>query len=238
MSSQYSAVIRSSARSRRPQSGVDLCEDAMMASSWTPGTEPIAQKFEAAWNVFAASCAHLWANEASYQAWFAHYLIGQFGIDRVGREAIINEKHFEHNAGVGEVRPDAVVSRQPGIMLPHYANGVARSTDRSGIGILKHLAVISELKVGATTASGLSRSAILSDVIKLGRLLNELHLSAPGAGMPLAYVCVLDNHTRKRFSVEALEHEVVTGGYHPGVKLITATASRRPAAPENGILNW
>jgi hypothetical protein len=63
-----------------------------MSLNWNPGPEPVAQKFEAAWSVFAASCAHLWANEASYQAWFGHYLIGQFGIDRVGREIIINEK--------------------------------------------------------------------------------------------------------------------------------------------------
>lgn len=217
---------------------VRACDHPSMSLTWDPGAEPIAQKFEAAWNVFAASCGHLWANEASYQAWFAHYLIGQFGIDRVGREAIINEQHFRHFPGAGEVRPDVVVARRPGIMIPHYANGMARSADASGIGILKHLAVISELKVGASTAGGLQRRTILADVAKLGRLLDEHALNAPEAEVPLAYVCVLDNHTRKIFDGEALQTEVRQGGHHPRVRLITARATARPVAPQDGAVAW
>ncbi|MCQ1948752.1 hypothetical protein NNX28_02255 [Arthrobacter sp. zg-Y859] len=210
-----------------------------MTSSWNPGAEPVAQKFKAAWNVFAASCGHLWANEASYQAWFAHYLIGQFGIDRVGREVIINEKYFVHSPRPGEVRPDAVVARKPGIMIPHYANGEARSSDESGIGILKHLAVISELKVGASTASGLQRRSILADVFKLGRLLEEHSLSSPNSPMPLAFVCVLDNHHRQTIDLEALAAEVREGdAYHPDVELIRATAIQKPVAPADRALVW
>ena len=208
-----------------------------MTPSWNPGPERVAQKFEAAWNVFAGSCGHLWANEASYQAWFAHYLIGQFGIDRVGREVIINEKYFIHSPGPGEVRPDAVVAREPGIMIPHYANGEARSSDKSGIGILKHLAVISELKVGASTTSGLQRRSILADVHKLGRLLKEHSLNSPDSPTPLAYVCVLDNHHRQTIDLEALAAEV-KDAYHPGVRLLTATASQKPVAPDNRALIW
>ena len=209
-----------------------------MSLNWNPGPEPFAQKFEAAWSVFAASCAHLWANEASYQAWFAHYLIGQFGIDRVGREIIINEKYFVHSPGIGEVRPDAVVAREPGIMIPHYANSEARSSDKSGIGILKHLSVISELKVGASTAGGLQRRSILADVIKLGRLLDEHSLSSPESAMPLAYVCVLDNHHRKTFDLEALKAEVREGPYHRGVQLLASTANTKPTAPTGSALVW
>ena len=210
-----------------------------MTLSWDPGTEPVAQKFKAAWNVFAASCGHLWANEASYQAWFAHYLIGQFGIDRVGREVIINEKYFTHSPGIGEVRPDAVVARKPGIMIPHYANGEARASDESGIGILRHLAVISELKVGASTANGLQRRAILTDVVKLGRLLDEhSRLSPSDASPPLAFVCVLDNHHRKTFDLETLKAEVRQGDYHAGVQLLVASAAERPVAPVGGALVW
>jgi hypothetical protein len=209
-----------------------------MTLSWNPGPEPVAQKFAAAWNVFAASCGHLWANEASYQAWFAHYLIGQFGIDRVGREVIINEKYFAHSPGAGEVRPDAVVSREPGIMIPHYANGEARSADESGIGILRHLAVISELKVGASTANGLQRRAILADVDKLGRLLDEHSRVSPDVEPPLAYVCVLDNHHRKTFDLDMLHIEVREGAYHSGVQLIPARASKLPVAPVGGALVW
>ena len=208
-----------------------------MDTSWAPGAEPVGQKFEAAWNVFASSCGHLWANEASYQAWFAHYLIGQFGIDRVGREVIINERYFLHTPGAGEVRPDAVVSREPGIMIPHYANSEARSSDKSGIGILKHLAVISELKVGASTAHGLQRRAILADVRKLGRLLEEHRRSSPDVAAPLAYVCVLDNHHRQTFDLEALKDEVRDGPYQ-AVELMAVSASRRPVAPEQRSLVW
>ena len=209
-----------------------------MSLTWNPGVEPVAQKFEAAWKVFASSCGHLWANEASYQAWFAHYLIGQFGIDRVGREVIINEKYFEHSPGLGEARPDAVVARKPGIMIPHYANGEARSSDKSGIGILKHLSVISELKVGASTASGLQRRSILADVRKLGRLLEEHKLASRDSDMPLAFVCVLDNHHRQAFDMDALKAEVDEGGYHPGVRLLTASPSHKPVALADRALVW
>ena len=46
-----------------------------------PGEE-LAAKFEAAWLVFGQTCSHFVAPEATYQVWFAHYLISQFGIDR------------------------------------------------------------------------------------------------------------------------------------------------------------
>ena len=39
-------------------------------------------KFRAAWEVFARTCAAAVAPEATFQAWFAHYLLSQFGIDR------------------------------------------------------------------------------------------------------------------------------------------------------------
>lgn len=48
--------------------------------------EDIDRKFRAAWKVFAETCVNTLVPEATYQAWFAHYLISQFGIDRVARE--------------------------------------------------------------------------------------------------------------------------------------------------------
>jgi hypothetical protein len=56
--------------------------------------EHIAIKFEAAWTVFAQACGHFWAAVPSYQAWFAHYLISQFGIDRVAREPLVKVSDF------------------------------------------------------------------------------------------------------------------------------------------------
>jgi hypothetical protein len=123
-------------------------------------------------------------------------------------------------------------------MIPHYANGEARSSDKSGIGILKYLSVISELKVGASTAGGLQRRSILADVVKLGRLLEEHSLSSPESDMPLAYVCVLDNHHRKTFDLEALKAEVQEGPYHRGVRLLANTAVTKPEAPTGSALVW
>lgn len=151
---------------------------------------------------------------------------------------IINEKYFVHSPGIGEVRPDAVVAREPGIMIPHYANSEARSSDQSGLGILKHLSVISELKVGASTAGGLQRRSILADVIKLGRLLDEHSLSSPDCATPLAYVCVLDNHHRKTFDLQALAAEVREGPYHRDVRLLATSAASKPVAPEGSALVW
>ncbi len=80
-----------------------------------PGEE-LAAKFEAAWLVFGRTCSHFVAPEATYQAWFAHYLISQFGIDRVAREPNFKHRHFtsrwaEHAPG-GEVKLNVVVTRQ------------------------------------------------------------------------------------------------------------------------------
>ena len=57
--------------------------------------EDVAAKFEAAWEVFARTCAHAVAPEATFQAWFAHYLISQFGSDRVAREPIFKHLHAD-----------------------------------------------------------------------------------------------------------------------------------------------
>ena len=54
--------------------------------------EDVARKFGAAWKVFAMTCGGAVAPEATFQAWFAHYLISQFGIDRVAREPIFKHK--------------------------------------------------------------------------------------------------------------------------------------------------
>lgn len=59
------------------------------------GIKKIGAKFRAAGEVFARTCAAAVAPEATFQAWFAHYLISQFGIDRVAREPIF--------VGVGDI---------------------------------------------------------------------------------------------------------------------------------------
>lgn len=200
--------------------------------------ERVGTKFEAAWAVFSATCSHLWAAEPSYQAWFAHYLISQFGIDRVAREALFNLNYFEQSqrrgsVGGGELRPDPVVTRRPGITMPHYANRVAKAADKSGA-LLKELAVFNELKVAASTQSGLNRAALERDVEKLSLLLEEHELRHEGPA-PLAYLCVLDNHAKRTHTDDALR-AYLKANAHPDVKLLFHSASVRPDIPADGQL--
>jgi hypothetical protein len=125
-----------------------------MTTTTTP-TENVHDKFVAAWDAFAATCAQSIAPELPYQAWFAHYLITRFGIDRVARQPMIKKTHFTDTAlrekfAGDHVRLDVVVMRQPGVHLPHYASRIDRATDGTGLVRLQEMAVISELKVTAT----------------------------------------------------------------------------------------
>lgn len=201
--------------------------------------EPVDIKFEAAWTVFARTCGHFWAPEASFQAWFAHYLISQFGIDRVAREPIINITGFpasdlKSSLGGGEVRLDAVVTRHPGIVMPHYANRIGKASDESGLALMKELDVISELKVGATVQGGLNNKALRRDVDKLILLLTEFqasHESSP----PLAYLCILDNHARKHHDGDSIKAyaQSVAGDR---IRVLHVQAVTRPELTTDGLI--
>ena len=175
--------------------------------------ENVQLKFEAAWRVFASTCAEFVAPEATYQAWFAHFLISMFGIDRVAREPIFKHKAVEvpHHDLVpgGEVKLDIVVTRTHGLALPHY---VHRGEDLTGLHTLREIAVITELKVAATQGGGLSQSEVAQDVYKLSMLLHE-HLrrtAGESAPVPLAYLCILDNHPGHRFNRPLLEKRLAS----------------------------
>jgi hypothetical protein len=83
------------------------------------------------------------APQTAYQAWVAHYLISQFGIDRVASEPKIYTQLFQSPLKAkyrsGEAEPDAVVTRRPGIKMPHYVNRLGKASDDSGLGLLKDL---------------------------------------------------------------------------------------------------
>lgn len=180
--------------------------------------EDIGAKFKAAWEVFSTTCGRFLAPEASYQAWFAHYLISQFGIDRVAREPNFKHKQFadgqyrERIPG-GEVKLDVVVTRVPGIHLPHYALVEAPSIRRIG-----DLAVISELKVAATQGGGLDHSEVVRDVWKLAMLLEEAR--AVGVRQPWAFACILDNHPTRRYNADHLWRRIRELDEHPGVEVL------------------
>lgn len=197
-------------------------------------SEDIAGKFRAAWGVFASTCAQFIAPEPTYQAWFAHYLISQFGIDRVAREPMVKKAAFTESAWkakvVGDhVRLDVVVMSRPGVHLPHYASSIDRAPDGTGLERLRKMAVISELKVMATQGGGQSHTEVARDAYKLSMLLDELDRAAPGQPLPLAYFCVLDNHPRKPYNESALQAHFDRLPHHPNVRLLIANDVKAPS---------
>lgn len=204
-------------------------------------SESVSGKFEAAWEVFAKTCSRFAAPEPTYQAWFAHYLISQFGIDRVAREPMIKKAAFEETAWKAKVRGDhvrldVVVMREPGVHLPHYANRLDRSPDGSGLQRLRRMAVISELKVTATQGDGQSHTEVARDAYKLSMLLDELSRSGvPDDQLPLAYLCVLDNHPTKTYSAMALRKHDERERWHPRVRLLVFDAETKAAATAEDI---
>ncbi|MEK8229104.1 hypothetical protein NKG05_29005 [Oerskovia sp. M15] len=205
--------------------------------SWTPfSQEPVARKFEAAWTVFASTCGQYLAPEATFQAWFAHYLISQFGIDRVAREPTLHISSFLDSPWKtamgrrGEVRLDAVVTRRAGVSLPHYA-GAVRAADGTGLSNLEHLAVIAELKVGASSSERLDHTEVARDIWKLSMLLDEFEVAHPGVEPPLAYACILDNHPRFPYPRATLDARLERVRKHPNVVVLFASATDRPAVP-------
>ena len=205
----------------------------------TAGAEHVEAKFVAAWNVFSATCAQFLAPEPTYQAWFAHYLISQFGIDRVAREPMIKKEHFadtpwKRQVEGNHVRLDVVVMRTLGVHLPHYANRLDVAPDGTGLLRLRQMAVISELKVTATQGGGQIHKEVARDAYKLSMLLDELQThGTPAYDLPLAYLCILDNHPSKTYSRSFLEKYFERLAPDPRVSILFANLARVPVDP-----NW
>jgi len=211
-------------------------------------SEDVVGKFLAAWEVFGSTCGKFIAPEPTYQAWFSHYLISQFGIDRVAREPMIKKDGFtDKEQGFaetnwwkevdgGHVRLDVVVMREPGVHLPHYANRWYKAEDGSGLERLEGMAIISELKVTATQGLGQGAAAVARDVYKLSMLLQELERQSPirrgrAAIVPHAIVCVLDNHPRKRFGDGALKARLEQLPHDPRVRIEIMDLPEHQRAP-------
>lgn len=185
--------------------------------------EDIDAKFRAAWEVFARTCAGAVAPEATFQAWFSHYLISQFGIDRVAREPIFKHRDlgstWQTLVPGGELKLDAVVLRNPGVDLPHYVHRAGSDpTDTTGMATLADLAVISELKVGSTQGGGLDHREVAQDVYKLSLLLEECERRR--IAQPIAFLGILDNNRTKKYRWEGLQRRLSSVEHHPGVQIL------------------
>ena len=161
--------------------------------------------------------------EATYQAWFAHYLISQFGIDRVAREPDFGHHSFTSPL-IGrftghQIKLDAVVTRTPGIAMPHRAHRDGK--DIGGLPLLADLAVIAELKVASTQGEGLSHTEVARDVWKLSMLVTEA--DRHGLPPPLAYVCILDNHPKRVYNLAWLQQRLTNDPVDERVQVLFAS---------------
>ena len=166
-----------------------------------------------AWNAFGVACSDTVAPEATYQAWFAHFLMNEFDVLQVVREVDFGSRHLDDSDRgrfVGSnLMLDIMVLRNPTVSLPRRAHLGLRGSDivpnpRSGLGRLREFLIISELKVASTQDRGLEYGLVLRDFHKLDAILRAAQRHYPENPLPTAIVCILDNHPKHRMNREHL----------------------------------
>lgn len=186
-------------------------------------------QFERAWSDFAESTAQTVAPEATYQAWLAHHVIGQFGILRVVREVDFGTRYFgdhRHHFSGPNVFIDVAVLREPNVDLPRRSWLASRNDEfdelspRSGLARLGSFSVISELKVSSSQGDGLDYAEVVKDFQKLSAILDRAETLFPANELPAAYVGILDNHPKKRFNFDLLADKVHAAGIREDVRLL------------------
>jgi hypothetical protein len=183
----------------------------------------LTNRFVTAWVNFCTSVVTLRSNESSFQAWFASHLIQEFGLARVYREILFDKKqisrcfvapkledlspesHRDLHMEGHELKPDVCVSTRPYLDTRHTAT---RSTGvQDFIHIVKEIDIITELKVATSKeqASGTRFGYVYEDVQKLAVIMNA---PRSNLGLPLFFVCVLDNQPKPQ-SVDFVENKFV-----------------------------
>ena len=144
--------------------------------------------------------------EATFQAWFAHQLIGPFPMRRVAREPDFDPKRSTSPHAIDfntSVHLDIVICRDESVRLPHRAAKLVRGP--GGWDSLSELSIISEVKIGSSTINGFSYGAIVQDYRKLSMFLDEA--DARGADLT-AFMCILDNHPTRRANPQRIRRHL------------------------------
>ena len=131
------------------------------------------QAFEDSWIRCCTEAADAVMPEATFQAWFAHHLIGLFPMQQVAHEPDFDPKRSTspHAATFNtSVHLDIVICRNESVRLPHRASKQVRGV--GGWGSLCDLPIISEVKIGSSTINGFSYSSVVQDYIKLSMFLD------------------------------------------------------------------
>lgn len=197
------------------------------------------ERFEAAWGDFVRACAVSEMPEATYQAWFAHFLIERFGLRHVVREPSFGIKRFVADAPdhptaplwrarlTGQhIRLDVVILRSPEVAIPQWISREREDHIPGGLGLIPHLAVVSELKIASTQRGSFDPDEVCRDIWKLSALLAEArHLEL--APLPTAFVCVLDNHPTPT-RVERFSRRLASLPPDPAVRVLAHTSDGAP----------
>lgn len=90
-----------------------------------PLSDDASVRFERAWARFCEMCFDTVAPEATYQAWFAHFLMEEFDVLQVVREVSFGARYLDEAARQefpgSNLMVDVMVLRQPKVDLPHRA---------------------------------------------------------------------------------------------------------------------
>jgi len=164
----------------------------------------IVNRFEIAVSNFGQSCFDLQANEKAFQAWYASYVIQEFGISHVYREIHLWKSHLRElipNSDVlgkylsgNELFPDVSVSWYPNIDARH-SNTRNDSFQNAGA-FLNQFSIVSELKVTGSTLRSTPISSIINDIIKLyifSAAHKEFNNENDKIFMLKCYMVILDN---------------------------------------------
>ncbi len=204
-----------------------------------PGTTDTRSRFVRAWKRFAQETSGTVAPEATYQAWFAHFLIEEFGLLRVVREVDFGARHLhpddQRTFDGNNLRLDICILRSSeDVYLPHRsALGDPATSEgyaaHSGLGRLKDLAVISELKIGSSVTGGLPYAQINRDARKMQALMAAAreHPLGKGHPMPMAFMCVLDNHRTWRLNRQILNRYQQRYSTTDGIEWLIAPTNQR-----------
>jgi len=191
-------------------------------------------RFERAWKQFTRLTSPTVAPEATYQAWLAHFAMEHFGVLRVVREVDFGTRYFgvhQQRFPGPNVMIDIAVLREtltetPIVHLPRRSWLGPRSSEldemspRSGLGRLKDLSVITELKVSSAQGEGLDYGEVLQDFIKLSAILDRAESVYPENPLPEACVGVFDNHPARRFNFDLLRDKVAASAVRSDVRLL------------------
>jgi len=181
---------------------------------WGDLRETHANAFRDAWDEFTATCADTVAPVATYQAWLAHLMIQRVGLMHVVREVDFGARHLDPATRdyfhCANLTVDLLVLREPVVRLPRRVALVdptlpeGAPNPRSGLGRVGDFSVIVELQVAATQTDDLDHGEVVRDFRKLSAILDAAERCYPPRPLPAAFVGVLVNKERSRFSFERL----------------------------------